>query len=51
MQGLWVFFTPLPMLVLHKLDPKGEMGGHEPGPGPWVTRSALLHVVVWTMGL
>ncbi|CAM9678348.1 unnamed protein product [Ectocarpus sp. 4 AP-2014] len=22
-QGMWVFFTSLPMLVLHKLDPKG----------------------------
>ncbi|CAM9259219.1 unnamed protein product [Scytosiphon promiscuus] len=25
-QGLWVFFTPLPMLALHRVDPEGGMG-------------------------
>ncbi|CAM9466745.1 unnamed protein product [Ectocarpus sp. 6 AP-2014] len=24
--GIWVFFTSLPMLVLHKVDPRGGMG-------------------------
>lgn len=28
---MWVFFTPLPMLALHMVDPRGERGvGYSP---------------------
>lgn len=39
---MWVFFTPLPMLALHMVDPRGDLGS--------LGRREVIGLAVWLLG-